>query len=129
MDKIKWCLKQKNGLELVEPNEELAKAYIKKAEDSLRYNQIANYVYMQSEINIKIGNKSPKSYFTELLEQFNGGEVKYGGINEKSELQQNLKMNCVPESIFNMEIGDYENFLKERRKLIAKKIKEYYFSL
>lgn len=36
MDKIKWCLKQKNGLELVEPSEDLAKAYLKKAEDSLR---------------------------------------------------------------------------------------------
>ena len=36
MDEIKWCLKQKNGLELVEPNEELTKAYVKKAEDSLR---------------------------------------------------------------------------------------------
>ena len=34
--KIKWCLNQKKGLELVEPNEELTKAYIKKAEDSLR---------------------------------------------------------------------------------------------
>ena len=90
---------------------------------------VANYVYMQSEINIKIGNKSPKSYFTELLEQCDGGEVKYGGINEKLGLQQNLKMNCVPESIFNMEISDYENFLKERRKLISIKIKEYYFSL
>ena len=36
MDKIKWCLKAKNGLELIEPNEDLSKAYIKKAEDSLR---------------------------------------------------------------------------------------------
>jgi len=36
MDKIKWCLKAKNGLELIEPNEDLAKAYLKKAEDSLR---------------------------------------------------------------------------------------------
>ena len=36
MDKISWCLRQKNGIELTEPNEDLAKAYIKKAEDSLR---------------------------------------------------------------------------------------------
>jgi len=36
MDKIKWCLKQRNGLELIEPNEELTKAYVKKAENSLR---------------------------------------------------------------------------------------------
>jgi len=36
MDKIKWCLKVKNGIEIIEPNEELTKAYLKKAEDSLR---------------------------------------------------------------------------------------------
>ena len=36
MDKIKWCLKAKNGLELIEPNEDLTNAYLKKAEDSLR---------------------------------------------------------------------------------------------
>ena len=36
MDKIKWCLNTKNGLEIIEPNEDLANAYLKKAEDSLR---------------------------------------------------------------------------------------------
>ena len=35
MTNIDWCKKQKNGIELVEPNQDLAKAYIKKAEDSL----------------------------------------------------------------------------------------------
>ncbi len=36
MDKIKWCLNTKNGLELIEPNGNLSKAYIQKAEDALR---------------------------------------------------------------------------------------------
>ena len=35
MTNIDWCKKQKNGIELVEPNQDLGKAYIKKAEDSL----------------------------------------------------------------------------------------------
>ena len=35
MTTIDWCKKQKNGIELREPNDDLAKAYIKKAEDSL----------------------------------------------------------------------------------------------
>ena len=35
MATIDWCKKQKNGIELVESNEDLAKAYSKKAEDSL----------------------------------------------------------------------------------------------
>ena len=94
-----------------------------------QYNQIANYVYMQSEINIKIGKKPPKVYFEELLEQCSGGELKYGGINSTEELTKNLRMNCVPESVINMEIQDYEQFLEARRKLISQKIKAYYQSL
>ncbi|MBU0460378.1 MAG: hypothetical protein KJ771_06245 [Nanoarchaeota archaeon] len=35
MNKIKWCLKQKKGIELVEPNENLSKAYFKDADDTL----------------------------------------------------------------------------------------------
>lgn len=35
MDKIKWCLNAKNGIELIEPNKNLAEAYLKKAEEAL----------------------------------------------------------------------------------------------
>lgn len=35
MDKIKWCLEQKKGLELVEPNSNLREAYVIKAEEAL----------------------------------------------------------------------------------------------
>ena len=35
MDQIDWCLKQKDGISLVEPNSNLAEAYLKKAEDAL----------------------------------------------------------------------------------------------
>lgn len=35
MTAIDWCKKQKNGIELINPNENLARAYIQKAEDSL----------------------------------------------------------------------------------------------
>jgi len=41
----------------------------------------------------------------------------------------NLKMNCVPTEIMEMNIDDYQNFLTLRRKLMAQKIKEYYHSL
>jgi hypothetical protein len=93
------------------------------------YNQIANYVYMQSEINIKIGNKPPKTYFEDVIQQCKNGNKKYGGITSISELEQNLQMNCIPNSIHSMDIGDYEEFLKQRRQLMAEKIKKYYFSL
>lgn len=35
MDKIKWCAGKKDGLSLIEPNSDLAEAYIKKAEEAL----------------------------------------------------------------------------------------------
>jgi hypothetical protein len=35
----------------------------------------------------------------------------------------------LPESIFTMTLDHYEEFLKERRKLMAQKMREYYFGL
>ena len=35
MDKIQWCLGKREGLSIVEPNSNLANAYIKKAEEAL----------------------------------------------------------------------------------------------
>jgi len=49
------------------------------------YNQIANYVYIQQEINIKIGDKSPDLYFNQMLAQCQGGEQLYGGITNLDE--------------------------------------------
>lgn len=104
--------------------------YLKKAGlTRSRYNQIANYVYMQQEVNIKVGNKAPEVYFSEVLEQCHSGELKYGAISNIEELSKNLEENCIPESVFTMTIENYQDFLNERRKLMAKKIKEYYYSL
>lgn len=106
------------------------KNYLKKAGlTRSKYNQIANYVYMQQEVNIKVGNKAPETYFSEVLEQCRSGELKYGAIANKEELSKNLEENCIPESVFTMTIENYQEFLMERRKLMAKKIKAYYYSL
>lgn len=106
------------------------KDYLKKnGLDKSQYNQIANYVYMQSEINIKVGNRSPKDYFELINSQINENNRKLSGLSTEKELADNLKMNCVPEEISQMSINDYTDFLILRRKLIAGKIKEYYFSL
>lgn len=106
------------------------KDYLKRMGLSKRdYNQIANYVYMQSETNIKISNKPPKDYLKTILNQVNNGQMKIGAITDKKSFKENLKQNCIPEIILNADFEQYENFLKERRKLMALKIKEYYFSL
>ncbi|MBS1535262.1 MAG: DUF262 domain-containing protein [Bacteroidetes bacterium] len=94
-----------------------------------KYNQIANYVFMQSEINIKVGNKPPKEYFELIVSQMNQDNRLVSGLSTHQELLDNLKANCVPEEIMTMTIDDYNDFLVMRRKLMAQKIKEYYFSL
>ena len=94
-----------------------------------RYNQIANFVLAQSEINIAIGDKPPERYFKELAAQCNGGRKKYGGITDAAELRANLRMNCVPESLLDSEVPLYEDFLEARRKLMAQKIKAWFEAL
>jgi hypothetical protein len=91
-----------------------------------RYNQIANFVLAQSEINIAISDKPPEKYFAELADQVNGGKKKYGGITDRDELRANLVANCIPASMLEGEIPDYDAFLEERRKLMALKIKRWF---
>jgi hypothetical protein len=94
-----------------------------------RYNQIANFVLAQSEINIAIGDKAPEAYFAELAEQCNGGPRKYGGITTDEEMRANLRMNCLPECLLDGEIPSFGDFLDQRRKLMAQKIKAYFEGL
>jgi hypothetical protein len=94
-----------------------------------RYNQIANFVLAQSEINIAIGDKPPQVYFAEIADQCNGGVKKYGGINEREEMLENLRMNCLPDVMLDGVICDYDRFLADRRKLMALRIKSYFEGL
>ncbi|TCS78370.1 GmrSD restriction endonuclease domain-containing protein [Tepidibacillus fermentans] len=94
-----------------------------------KYNQIANYVYMQSEINIAIGDKSPADYFKQLKDQIISKNKVYGNIVESEELRKNFEMNCIPDDMENMTINDYDYFLDKRRMLMSQKIKLYYETL
>ncbi len=106
------------------------KDYLKKhGLDRSKYNQIANYVYMQSEINIKVGNKPPKDYFELITSQMQENNMLVSGLSSQADLLNNLQMNAVPAEITHMSIEDYNDFLIARRKLMATKIKDYYHSL
>ena len=94
-----------------------------------QYNQIANYAFIQQEINIKIKDSSPAHYMTEVIGQCNTKKPVYGGIIEQDRLAENLKQNCIPDGFESMEIGDYQDFLQRRRELMAEKIHQYYDSL
>lgn len=94
-----------------------------------KYNQIANYAYMQSEINIKVGNRSPKEYFDSIREQIDKDTPLISGISSEDELLANLRQNSVPSEIMEMSFEDYSDFLNLRRRLMSQKIREFYFGL
>lgn len=94
-----------------------------------KYNQIANFVLAQSEINIAIGDKAPEVYFEELAHQCDGGKTKYGGITNLPDMRANLRMSCLPESLLEGEVPDFDTFLEQRRKLMAQKIKTWFETL
>ena len=49
-----------------------------------QYNQVANYVYVQQEINIKVGKRSPADYIGQIREQCQSGKLAFGGIDNSS---------------------------------------------
>ena len=46
-----------------------------------------------------------------------------------NELKENFEINCIPENFMEMTVDDFEDFLKERRILMAQKLKKYYKSI
>jgi len=123
--KVQDLISQRGDIHHVFPRQYLKNGGMKRE----RYNQIGNYAYTQSEINIQIGNKAPQVYFAEMKEQSNGGPHKYGGIRDWETLKANMEVNCIPDSVFDMTIDHYDQFLEERRTLMARKIRDYYRSL
>ena len=94
-----------------------------------RYNQIANYVVMQAEINIAIADSPPAAYFAALRHQCENGEPRYGTIADADELRGNLAAHCIPDGMEDAQVGGYDGFLDRRRRLMAAKIRDYYRSL
>ena len=107
------------------------KAYLRDEIDAPQrlYNQVANYTFLEKRINIAIGKKSPKEYFGIAKDAITSGEDYFGDIADPEALRSNLEANCIPEGIFEMEAADYEDFLAQRRQLMAKKIERYFKSL
>ena len=94
-----------------------------------KYNQIANYALTQQEVNIKISDNEPSIYIEQVKNQCETKELVYGGIDNIEELRINFQMNCIPEYMLEGNIPDFETFLSDRQKLMAKKLKIYYEKL
>ncbi len=109
------------------------KAYLKSV-DSLNlrsiYNQVANYAYLDTPINIAISDKAPNLYFKEAFDSAITSGTVFGNPMSKEELEANLIANCIPLEIVNWDYTQYlSEFLPKRRQLMAMKIKDYYNSL
>lgn len=106
------------------------KEYLKNNKvEQTEYNQVANYVYCETPINIKISDTAPKEYMKAVVNQLNSEEARLSGILTKEDLKKNLKECDIPDIIFDGSVNNYQNFLKERRVLMAKRIKKYWESL
>ena len=109
------------------------KAYLQRTgilDNRAIYNQVANYVYLDTPINITIGDKSPNVYFKDAFESARETGTVFGYSMTEEELKDNLIMNCIPIEIENWDYNDYQaKFLVQRRKMMAKKIQDYYNKL
>ena len=132
MDKIKWCLGKKSGIELIEPNQNLADGYIKKAEESLETSKLAKskdwkisgsyyaiYFSIYSvmmQIGIKCEIHSCTIEFTKrfLKDYISAEDLKLfeTGFDARNDSQYYVDREVAPD--------DYEKLIKEAPAFLAK---------
>ena len=97
--------------------------------EKIQYNQIANFTYLDTQLNKEISNEAPNEYFKNAINSCEKGSALYGNITDIGTLKLNMEGNCIPLDIVDMDYTSYPDFLFARRKLMAKKIKNYYENL
>lgn len=73
--------------------------------DKAKINQIANLTFLEFEDNIEISDANPNEYFALVQKRF-----------DSIELQEMLKQHGIPSNFYEVE---YDDFLQQRRKLMA----------
>lgn len=98
----------------------LPKAYLEKCGFKTRetYGQVANLTYISKEVKAIVRRKSPADYRGELEKQLSAEEI-----------QASLAANDIPENIFDADTGSVPEILAERRRKMARKIQNHYYSL
>lgn len=117
------------------PKNHLVKNGFKKSD----YNQVANYAFTEQQINIKLGNLAPKEYMAKVVDEIKAKEIaikdnksyesEYSSIKSQDVLIDNKALNCIPESLDTSDHTHYNEFLSQRRQLMAQKIKAFYLGL
>ena len=98
----------------------LPKAYLEKCGFKTRetYGQGANLTYISKDVKAIVRRKSPANYREELEKQLSAEEI-----------QASLAANDIPENIFDADAGSVPEILAERRRKMARKIQNHYYSL
>lgn len=98
----------------------LPKAYLEKCGFKTRetYGQVANLTYISKDVKAIVRRKSPANYREELEKQLSAEEI-----------QASLAANDIPENIFDADAGSVPEILVERRRKMARKIQNHYYSL
>lgn len=99
---------------------------VKHGYDKTKYNRIANFVHLRNDINISVGDLAPRDYLSDILSSKNDH---HSDITGEDELKSNFSDNAIPILLMKSVAVDYEEFLKQRQRLMAKMLKEYYRSL
>lgn len=94
-----------------------------------KYNQVANYTMLDTQVNKAVSDDAPNVYFGKVLEQCKSGNIAFGNISSEEALKSNLEENAIPYEVVNMTVEDYDVFLSKRRVLMAKMIERYYKNL
>ena len=123
--KVESIIKIKGDVHHIFPKEHLIPNGITTKE---KINQVCNYAYIDTNVNIDISDDAPKEYFNYVLKNSVPTNT-FGYVKSKEEFYNNLEENCIPKEIINYDYKNYDTFLKKRRILMAKYIKDYYESL
>ena len=94
-----------------------------------KYNQVANYIYLDTQVNKAISDEAPAVYFSKVKEQCQTKNVVFGNIMSDTLLKTNLAENCIPNNVDQMTFENYDEFLQKRRMLMADMIHQYYMGL
>ncbi len=83
--------------------------------DKVIINQIANFTYLEFEDNIKISDDDPKIYYEYMKDRF-----------DQDEFRSMLSIHAIPDNFYALK---YDDFLKQRRYLMAQVIKKAFNQL
>lgn len=119
-------LRHSGDIHHVVPKDYLQKSGFSDRED---YNQVANFALTETSINISVSNQPPDVYMARVIRQIQTGVLNLGEIIDEDDLNKNLEENALPENFSEVDASTYKEFLGERRKLMARKIREYYDQL